>query len=150
MSKEGAKGEAIAAPEANVKPLDYKEQFSVRAMAISLSTRAHASFPDLTGPARQLQVHRVRVLHTLVARCNLNADVCMCCSPCADASKASMDCLNRNDYDRDACLAYFQAYRDCKSTWVSSGVRVFTVVPRLTPAQINQRKEDRRAGRPTS
>jgi len=30
-----------------------------------------------------------------------------------------MDCLNRNDYDRDACLDYFQAYRDCKNTWVS-------------------------------
>lgn len=40
-------------------------------------------------------------------------------SPCAAASKASMDCLNRNDYDRDSCLDYFQAYRDCKNTWVS-------------------------------
>ena len=30
-----------------------------------------------------------------------------------------MDCLNRYDYDRDACLDYFQAYRDCKNTWVS-------------------------------
>lgn len=34
MSKEDSKREAIAAPEANVKPLDYKEQFSVRAQAI--------------------------------------------------------------------------------------------------------------------
>ena len=30
-----------------------------------------------------------------------------------------MDCLERNDYDRDACLDFFQAYRDCKNTWVS-------------------------------
>ncbi|KAJ2925568.1 hypothetical protein H1R20_g11530, partial [Candolleomyces eurysporus] len=52
--------------------------------------------------------------------------------PCAEASKASMDCLNRNNYDRDACLEYFQAYRECKNTW------------------IQQRKEDRRAGRPTA
>ena len=29
-----------------------------------------------------------------------------------------MDCLNRNNYDRDACLDYFQAYRDCKNSWV--------------------------------
>ncbi|RXW22407.1 hypothetical protein EST38_g3470 [Candolleomyces aberdarensis] len=52
--------------------------------------------------------------------------------PCAEASKASMDCLNRNNYDRDACLEYFQAYRECKNAW------------------IQQRKEDRRAGRPTA
>ncbi|TFK71657.1 hypothetical protein BDN72DRAFT_793634 [Pluteus cervinus] len=51
--------------------------------------------------------------------------------PCAAASKASMDCLNRNDYDRNACLDYFQAYRDCKKTW------------------IEQRKADRRAGKAT-
>ncbi|KAH9991132.1 hypothetical protein BJV77DRAFT_946650, partial [Russula vinacea] len=48
--------------------------------------------------------------------------------PCAEASKASMDCLNRHDYDRDKCLDFFQAYRDCKKAWM------------------NQRKEDRRAG----
>ncbi|KAG5731469.1 hypothetical protein E4T56_gene4361 [Termitomyces sp. T112] len=52
--------------------------------------------------------------------------------PCAAAAKASMDCMSRNDYDRDFCLDYFQAYRDCKKSW------------------INQRKEDRRAGRPTT
>ncbi|KAF8919565.1 hypothetical protein CPB85DRAFT_1212478 [Mucidula mucida] len=50
-------------------------------------------------------------------------------SPCEAASKASLTCLARNNYDRDACLDYFQAYRDCKSSW------------------INQRKDDRRAGR---
>ncbi|KAI0367052.1 hypothetical protein BV20DRAFT_971165 [Pilatotrama ljubarskyi] len=37
--------------------------------------------------------------------------------PCSDASKASMDCMNHNDYDRDKCLDYFQAYRDCKKAW---------------------------------
>lgn len=36
-----------------------------------------------------------------------------------------MDCLNRNDYDRDQCLDFFQAYRDCKRSWVC-----FFVVPR--------------------
>ena len=29
-----------------------------------------------------------------------------------------MDCLNRHDYDRDKCLDFFQAYRDCKKSWV--------------------------------
>ncbi|KAI0629272.1 hypothetical protein C8Q77DRAFT_1143051 [Trametes polyzona] len=37
--------------------------------------------------------------------------------PCAEASKASMDCMNHHDYDRDKCLDYFQAYRDCKKAW---------------------------------
>ncbi|PPQ65477.1 hypothetical protein CVT26_000117 [Gymnopilus dilepis] len=88
--KEESKSIPISAPEDNVKPLDYKEQFSGRHVS--------SKFID----------------------------------PCAAASQASMDCLNRNDYDRDACLDYFQAYRDCKNTWVK------------------QRKEDRRAGRTTT
>ncbi|KZT27871.1 hypothetical protein NEOLEDRAFT_1059840 [Neolentinus lepideus HHB14362 ss-1] len=48
-------------------------------------------------------------------------------SPCENAAKASYDCLNRHDYDRDKCLDFFQAYRDCKKTWM------------------DQKKEDRRA-----
>ncbi|KAI8996558.1 hypothetical protein BD414DRAFT_381583, partial [Trametes punicea] len=50
-------------------------------------------------------------------------------SPCAAASKASMDCMNHHDYDRDKCLDYFQAYRDCKKAWQA------------------QLKADRRAGK---
>lgn len=38
--------------------------------------------------------------------------------PCAEASKMSLRCLERNDYDKDKCIAYFQAYRDCKKTWI--------------------------------
>lgn len=26
--------------------------------------------------------------------------------------------MNRNDYDRNQCLDFFQAYRDCKKDWV--------------------------------
>ncbi|KAH7914843.1 hypothetical protein BJ138DRAFT_999192 [Hygrophoropsis aurantiaca] len=51
--------------------------------------------------------------------------------PCEDAAKASMKCMDRNSYDREKCMDFFQAYRDCKKEW------------------LNQRKEDRRAGRPT-
>ncbi|GLB41887.1 putative cytochrome c oxidase-assembly factor cox23 [Lyophyllum shimeji] len=82
--------EPIEHPEANVKPLNYREQFQGRSVT--------SQFID----------------------------------PCAAAAKASMDCMNRHDYDRDFCLDYFQAYRDCKSAW------------------IKQRKDDRRAGRPTT
>lgn len=39
-------------------------------------------------------------------------------SPCAQAAKESMDCLNRNDYDRASCTDFFIAYRDCKKAWV--------------------------------
>jgi len=49
--------------------------------------------------------------------------------PCSLAAKESFKCLDRNDYDRDACLDYFRAYRECKATWMK------------------QRREDRRAGR---
>ncbi|KIM33328.1 hypothetical protein M408DRAFT_326088 [Serendipita vermifera MAFF 305830] len=48
--------------------------------------------------------------------------------PCLAASTASMDCLNRNDYNRDECMEYFRAYRECKSQW------------------LKQRRTDRRAG----
>ncbi|KZT10076.1 uncharacterized protein LAESUDRAFT_645560 [Laetiporus sulphureus 93-53] len=51
--------------------------------------------------------------------------------PCERASKASMDCMNRHDFDRDKCLDFFRAYRDCKKDW------------------LDQRRADRRAGRPS-
>ncbi|KAH9839861.1 uncharacterized protein C8Q71DRAFT_744544 [Rhodofomes roseus] len=49
--------------------------------------------------------------------------------PCKRAAKASMDCLNRNEFDRDQCHDFFRAYRDCKKDW------------------LDQRKADRYAGR---
>ncbi|KAI0727530.1 hypothetical protein C8Q72DRAFT_886381 [Fomitopsis betulina] len=49
--------------------------------------------------------------------------------PCDRAAKASLECMNRNDYDRNQCLDFFQAYRDCKKEW------------------LDQRNADRRAGR---
>ncbi|BGP47805.1 Mitochondrial copper homeostasis protein [Rhodotorula kratochvilovae] len=49
--------------------------------------------------------------------------------PCSLAREESMKCLDRNAYDRSKCTDFFQAYRDCKSTW------------------LNQRREDRRAGK---
>ncbi|KAI0731178.1 hypothetical protein C8Q76DRAFT_717900 [Earliella scabrosa] len=58
-----------------------------------------------------------------------NKQVSKFVDPCAEASKASMDCMNHHDYDRDKCLDYFRAYRDCKKAWME------------------QRKADRRAGK---
>ncbi|GAA5825523.1 hypothetical protein JCM11251_000272 [Rhodosporidiobolus azoricus] len=49
--------------------------------------------------------------------------------PCAIAREESMNCLNVNGYDKAKCIDFFQAYRDCKNTW------------------LNQRREDRRAGK---
>ncbi|KAI6154311.1 hypothetical protein EDD17DRAFT_1738299, partial [Pisolithus thermaeus] len=38
--------------------------------------------------------------------------------PCEDAAKASLKCMDRNQYDKDKCQDFFQAYRDCKRAWV--------------------------------
>ncbi|KIJ65694.1 hypothetical protein HYDPIDRAFT_110841 [Hydnomerulius pinastri MD-312] len=51
--------------------------------------------------------------------------------PCEDASKASLTCMDRNEYNRDKCMEYFEAYRECKKTWLA------------------QRRSDRQRGRPT-
>ncbi|KIM83021.1 hypothetical protein PILCRDRAFT_70082 [Piloderma croceum F 1598] len=49
-------------------------------------------------------------------------------SPCEQASKAAMVCLDQNNYNHAKCKDFFQTYKDCKKTW------------------INQRKEDRKKG----
>ncbi|OJA10689.1 hypothetical protein AZE42_01034 [Rhizopogon vesiculosus] len=51
--------------------------------------------------------------------------------PCEQAAKASLSCMDHNGYNRDKCMDFFQAYRDCKKAW------------------LEQRREDRRAGLPT-
>ena len=44
-------------------------------------------------------------------------------SPCEAAAKASMDCLEKNDYKRSQCLHIFEAYKECKKTWVRPSFR---------------------------
>jgi hypothetical protein len=39
-------------------------------------------------------------------------------SPCEQASKAAMACLDENNYNHAKCKDFFQTYRDCKKTWV--------------------------------
>ena len=48
--------------------------------------------------------------------------------PCEDARKESMRCLDKNNYNRDACTEFFRSYRACKKLW------------------LDKRREDRRNG----
>jgi len=36
---------------------------------------------------------------------------------CEEEAKASMKCMEDNNYDRDKCLGYFRAFRDCKKAF---------------------------------
>ncbi|WRT69074.1 uncharacterized protein IL334_006057 [Kwoniella shivajii] len=51
--------------------------------------------------------------------------------PCEAASRASLECLERAHYNRDECLDFFAAYRECKGKWIA------------------KRKDDSRKGRDT-
>ncbi|KAE8321706.1 hypothetical protein BDV39DRAFT_185291 [Aspergillus sergii] len=37
--------------------------------------------------------------------------------PCQDFADRSLKCMKRNNFDREMCHDYFQAYRDCKKQW---------------------------------
>ncbi|KAJ7224379.1 hypothetical protein GGX14DRAFT_649992 [Mycena pura] len=89
-------------PHDNVEPLDYKEQFKGREPSKFVEFVQSDSGCTVSDPLT---------------------------SPCEGASKASLKCMDLNNYDRSACMDYFQAYRDCKAAW------------------IERRRDDRRAGR---
>ena len=38
-------------------------------------------------------------------------------NPCLKESKASMKCLDENNYDKNKCAMYFEAYKECKKSW---------------------------------
>lgn len=38
-------------------------------------------------------------------------------NPCMEESKASMKCLDENNYDKGRCKMYFEAYKECKKAW---------------------------------
>ncbi|AMD19716.1 HCL435Wp [Eremothecium sinecaudum] len=40
--------------------------------------------------------------------------------PCQESAQMSIKCLERNNYDRKLCYAYFDAYRECKKQWLKS------------------------------
>ncbi|EPS28724.1 hypothetical protein PDE_03670 [Penicillium oxalicum 114-2] len=39
--------------------------------------------------------------------------------PCQDFADRSLRCMKRNNFDREMCGDYFQAYRDCKKNWLN-------------------------------
>ena len=38
--------------------------------------------------------------------------------PCFKENKASLKCLNDNDYDYSKCNAFFANYKECKTFWM--------------------------------
>ena len=38
--------------------------------------------------------------------------------PCERAAKASITCLDRNNYDKSRCVKEFKDYRDCKKAFL--------------------------------
>lgn len=38
-------------------------------------------------------------------------------NPCTVEAKASMKCLDDNNFNRSVCEEYFEAYRNCKKAW---------------------------------
>ncbi|KAH9461858.1 hypothetical protein MJO28_003373 [Puccinia striiformis f. sp. tritici] len=40
--------------------------------------------------------------------------------PCQAARKASLKCLDRNNYDKSLCYDYFEVYRECQKRWIDS------------------------------
>ncbi|OQO13135.1 hypothetical protein B0A48_02599 [Cryoendolithus antarcticus] len=38
--------------------------------------------------------------------------------PCEEAAQRSLKCLRRNGGDRLMCTDYFEAYKDCKKSWM--------------------------------
>lgn len=41
-------------------------------------------------------------------------------APCNAEYTASLKCLDRNRYDKEACAAYFDAYKECRKQEVAS------------------------------
>ncbi|CAO3573974.1 unnamed protein product [Mortierella alpina] len=40
--------------------------------------------------------------------------------PCQAQTKASMKCMDENNYDKRRCTRYFKDYTDCKKKWMES------------------------------
>lgn len=40
-------------------------------------------------------------------------------NPCWAEGKASLQCLSKNNYDRNACASHFDNYNQCKKFWLN-------------------------------
>lgn len=55
-------------------------------------------------------------------------------NPCHLESKLSMECLEKNGYQQDICINYFQNYKNCKEFWYNvkgarTRARIFPRIP---------------------
>jgi len=131
----------LPSPQQNVKPKDYYTKFTVcqSALPLMIILTQYPGSEDVHG------IHRV-CLHISLHEETQYVLV----SPCEDASKASLACMDQNGYNRDKCMAYFQAYRDCKRAWVRIVVACCSW-RLLSPHTIPYHPLDRRkTGRPSA
>lgn len=98
-------------PQENVKPKDYYAKFTVCQSALPFCWPFSPGTPRLGNRTRNIPSMSSRYFLRQWKLKNAH-------SPCEDASKASLACMDQNDYNRDKCMEYFQAYRDCKRAWV--------------------------------
>lgn len=40
-------------------------------------------------------------------------------NPCSAEAKASLKCLDDNNFNRTVCERYFEAYKNCKRAWTA-------------------------------
>jgi predicted RNase H-like nuclease len=99
-------------------------------------------------PAGQGSLHESRRV-SLRPPCSLRSGITASFSPCEAAAKASMDCLEKNDYKRSQCLHVFEAYKNVRK----HGYVCHSMVPGsllIRSVQLAQRRADRRAGKDAS
>ncbi|KAF8519001.1 hypothetical protein BU17DRAFT_66163 [Hysterangium stoloniferum] len=118
-------------PEAK-QPRSFVLQFSENATAVGLKLNTFHGLYKLPDSMSEVPAPENSIPQDYRETFQGRQSVTKWADPCDHASKASLECLNRNDYDRDKCTEFFRAYRECKIAW------------------LNQRREDRRAGRPTN
>jgi len=56
-------------------------------------------------------------------------------NPCSAEGAASMKCLSKNNYNKEACGMYFENYNNCKKFWgqVQRARRIAGIYPLLPP-----------------
>ncbi len=61
---------------------------------------------------------------------------------CVDEADASMKCLSKSGYNRDACAAYFESYKACKKEWneIKSERRKKGLVANPPPEELQELK----------
>ncbi|KAK9898824.1 hypothetical protein P389DRAFT_193844 [Cystobasidium minutum MCA 4210] len=106
----------MAATTATVPPQDSTKDASHPSKPSAETSSASAS---ATGPKNYREMFDARAAQAAHTKFT---------DPCEVPRQQSMKCLDKNNYNRDACTEFFRNYRECKKTW------------------LDQRREDRRNG----